>query len=66
MISACGADQRRRGKRQFKGQLPGLRFKDRSGRSFPTVFSRNAPILAFNELKDQTDLDEQQGMMHRC
>ena len=28
------------------------------------VFSRNAPILAFNDLKDQTDLDEQEGMMH--
>jgi len=28
------------------------------------VFSRNNPILAFNELKDQTDLDEQEGMMH--
>lgn len=28
------------------------------------VFSRNDPILAFNELKDQTDLDEQEGMMH--
>src|SRR5438128_9579310 len=29
-----------------------------------TVFSKNAPVLAFNELKDQTDEDEQQGMMH--
>jgi uncharacterized protein (TIGR02391 family) len=29
-----------------------------------TVFSRNNPILAFNELQDQTDLDEQEGMMH--
>jgi uncharacterized protein (TIGR02391 family) len=28
------------------------------------VFSKNAPILAFNELGDQTDLDEQEGMMH--
>jgi uncharacterized protein (TIGR02391 family) len=28
------------------------------------VFSKNAPVLAFNELKDQTDEDEQQGMMH--
>jgi uncharacterized protein (TIGR02391 family) len=29
-----------------------------------TVFSRNDPILAFNDLGDQTDLDEQEGMMH--
>jgi len=29
-----------------------------------TVFSKNAPILAFNELSDQTDQDEQEGMMH--
>jgi uncharacterized protein (TIGR02391 family) len=29
-----------------------------------TVFSRSNPILAFNELRDQTDLDEQEGMMH--
>lgn len=29
-----------------------------------TVFSPKNPILAFNELKDQSDLDEQQGMMH--
>jgi uncharacterized protein (TIGR02391 family) len=29
-----------------------------------TVFSRNKPILAFSELKDQTDQDEQEGMMH--
>jgi uncharacterized protein (TIGR02391 family) len=28
------------------------------------VFSKNSPILMFNELKDQTDLDEQEGMMH--
>jgi uncharacterized protein (TIGR02391 family) len=28
------------------------------------VFSRNTPTLAFNDLKDQTDLDEQEGMMH--
>lgn len=28
------------------------------------VFSRNDPILAFNNLSDQTDLDEQEGMMH--
>jgi len=45
--------------------------KERSGRHdldgaplMRTVFSRNDPILAFNELKDQTDLDEQEGMMH--
>lgn len=28
------------------------------------VFSRNNPVLAFNNLSDQTDLDEQEGMMH--
>jgi len=28
------------------------------------VFSPNAPILAFNDLTDQTDRDEQEGMMH--
>lgn len=28
------------------------------------VFSKNAPILAFNDLKSQTDQDEQEGMMH--
>ncbi len=29
-----------------------------------TVFSRNNPVLAFSDLADQTDLDEQEGMMH--
>jgi uncharacterized protein (TIGR02391 family) len=29
-----------------------------------TVFSRNNPVLAFNDLSDQSDLDEQEGMMH--
>jgi uncharacterized protein (TIGR02391 family) len=29
-----------------------------------TVFSRNNPLLAFNDLLDQTDQDEQEGMMH--
>lgn len=29
-----------------------------------TVFSKNRPALAFNELKDRTDEDEQEGMMH--
>jgi uncharacterized protein (TIGR02391 family) len=29
-----------------------------------TVFSPKAPILAFNEGRDQTDSDEQEGMMH--
>jgi uncharacterized protein (TIGR02391 family) len=29
-----------------------------------TVFSANNPILAFNNLADQSDRDEQQGMMH--
>ena len=28
------------------------------------VFSRKNPILALNDLSDQTDLDEQEGMMH--
>jgi uncharacterized protein (TIGR02391 family) len=28
------------------------------------VFSKNSPALAFNDLSDQTDLDEQEGMMH--
>jgi uncharacterized protein (TIGR02391 family) len=28
------------------------------------VFSRNNPVLAFNGLNDQTDMDEQEGMMH--
>ena len=45
--------------------------KERSGRHdidgaslMRTVFSKNAPILAFNELSDQSDRDEQEGMMH--
>lgn len=45
--------------------------KERSGRHdldgaalVRTVFSRNDPILAFNDLSDQADLDEQEGMMH--
>jgi uncharacterized protein (TIGR02391 family) len=29
-----------------------------------TVFNKNSPILVFNSLNDQSDLDEQQGMMH--
>jgi uncharacterized protein (TIGR02391 family) len=29
-----------------------------------TVFSANSPVLAFNALADQTEKDEQQGMMH--
>ena len=29
-----------------------------------TVFSKNHPVLAFNNLTDQSDLDEQEGMMH--
>jgi uncharacterized protein (TIGR02391 family) len=28
------------------------------------VFSRKDPILAFNDLKDETDVGEQEGMMH--
>jgi uncharacterized protein (TIGR02391 family) len=45
--------------------------KERSGRYdldgaplVRTVFSKNGPVLAFNDLADQTDLDEQEGMMH--
>jgi uncharacterized protein (TIGR02391 family) len=45
--------------------------KERSGRHdldgaplMRTAFSRKNPLLAFNELKDQTDEDEQEGMMH--
>src|SRR5207302_3242734 len=45
--------------------------KERSGRHdldgaalMRAVFSRNNPTLAFNELLEQTDLDEQEGMMH--
>ncbi len=29
-----------------------------------TVFSKNNPILAFNDLSNKTDEDEQEGMMH--
>jgi len=29
-----------------------------------TVFSKNDPILAFNELSNPTELDEQEGIMH--
>lgn len=29
-----------------------------------TVFSKNKPVLAFNDLKDKADEDEQEGMMH--
>mgnify|MGYP001209481208 CR=1 FL=1 len=28
------------------------------------VFSKNSPILSFNNLADQTDLDQQEGLMH--
>jgi len=45
--------------------------KERSGRHdldggslMREVFSRNNPVLAFNDLVDQTDRDEQEGMMH--
>ncbi len=45
--------------------------KDRSGRQeldganlMRTAFSKNNPLLAFNDLSDQTDQDEQEGMMH--
>ena len=45
--------------------------KERSGKHeldgvglMTTVFSKNNPILAFNNLSDQSDKDEQEGMMH--
>ena len=45
--------------------------KERSGKDdldgaplMRTVFSKNGPVLAFNDLSDQTDSDEQEGMMH--
>jgi uncharacterized protein (TIGR02391 family) len=45
--------------------------KERSGRHdldgatlMRTVFSRNEPILAFSDLSDQTEMDDQEGMMH--
>jgi uncharacterized protein (TIGR02391 family) len=44
--------------------------KEKSGRHddgaplMRTVFSVKDPILAFNDLKDQSDRDEQEGMMH--
>jgi len=45
--------------------------KERSGRHdldgallVRTVFSKNAPVLAFNALANPTDFDEQEGMMH--
>jgi uncharacterized protein (TIGR02391 family) len=45
--------------------------KERSGRHdldgaplVRTVFSKNNPVLAFNELADQADQDQQEGLMH--
>lgn len=45
--------------------------KERSGRDdldgaplMRTVFSKNGPALAFNNLADQTELDQQEGLMH--
>lgn len=45
--------------------------KERSGKHeldgaslMRTVFSNNSPVLAFNDLSDVTDADEQEGMMH--
>jgi len=45
--------------------------KEKSGRTdldgaalMRTVFSKNAAVLAFNDLADQSDLDEQEGLMH--
>lgn len=29
-----------------------------------TVFSKNRPVLSFNDLTDKSDEDEQEGMMH--
>jgi uncharacterized protein (TIGR02391 family) len=45
--------------------------KEKSGRDdldgaplMRAVFSKNDPVLVFNDLSDKTDLDEQEGMMH--
>jgi uncharacterized protein (TIGR02391 family) len=45
--------------------------KQRSGRTdkdgvdlMRAVFSKNNPTLAFNDLSDDSDLNEQEGMMH--
>jgi len=45
--------------------------KEKSGRDdldgiplVQTVFSKNNPILTFNDLSNKTELDEQEGMMH--
>lgn len=44
--------------------------KERSGleldgaKLMTTAFSKNSPVLQFNSLADQTDIDEQEGMMH--
>lgn len=45
--------------------------KDRSGRDdvsgttlMEQVFNQNSPVLAFNALADQSDRDEQRGLMH--
>jgi uncharacterized protein (TIGR02391 family) len=45
--------------------------KEKSGRDdldgaalMTTVFSKNVPVLAFNDLLNQTEQDEQQGMMN--
>ena len=45
--------------------------KERSGRDdldgaplVRAVFTKNSPVLGFNDLANQTDLDEQEGMMH--
>jgi uncharacterized protein (TIGR02391 family) len=45
--------------------------KERSGRHdldgaplMRTVFSKNKPVLAFSDLSDPTQLDEQEGLMH--
>ncbi|HET6863193.1 MAG TPA: TIGR02391 family protein [Pyrinomonadaceae bacterium] len=55
----------------FAGSKALLNFvKERSGLDIDgaslvrTAFSKNNPVLAFNELANQTDIDEQEGMMH--
>jgi uncharacterized protein (TIGR02391 family) len=56
----------------FDASLALLNFvKEKSGRHdldgadlMRTVFSKNKPVLAFNDLKDQSELDEQEGLMH--
>jgi uncharacterized protein (TIGR02391 family) len=53
-----------------EGRWAGRWITDRSGRGLDgaplmrTVFSKDNPVLLFNNLADQTDLDQQEGLMH--